>query len=48
MYNGGSVYAAKQAEWTLFRLLGANGVVVPLDMDPSGALGSTPDEPPSP
>ncbi len=48
MYNGGSVYAAKQAEWTLFRLLGANGVVVPLDMDSGGALGSTPDEPPSP
>ncbi|MES2305439.1 MAG: D-alanyl-D-alanine carboxypeptidase/D-alanyl-D-alanine-endopeptidase [Gemmatimonadota bacterium] len=46
MYNGGSVGAAKQAEWTLFRLLGANGIVVPLDMDPAGALGSTPDEPP--
>lgn len=48
MYNGGSVYAAKQAEWTLFRLLGANGVVVPLDLDPAAALGSTPDEPISP
>ncbi|MES2123575.1 MAG: D-alanyl-D-alanine carboxypeptidase/D-alanyl-D-alanine-endopeptidase [Gemmatimonadota bacterium] len=48
MYNGGSVGAAKQAEWTLFRLLGADGVVVPLDFDPNEALGSTPDEPPSP
>ena len=47
MYNGGRVYAAKQAEWTLFRLLGANGIVVPPDVDPA-ALGSTPDEPPSP
>lgn len=47
MYNGGSVYAAKQAEWSLFRMLGADGVVVP-DMDPNAALGSSPDEPPSP
>lgn len=48
MYNGGSVGAAKQAEWTLFRLLGADGVVVPLDFDPNDALGSTPDEPQRP
>lgn len=48
MYNGGSVGAAKQAEWTLFRLLGANGIVVPLDVDPAAALGSAPDEPPAP
>jgi PBP4 family serine-type D-alanyl-D-alanine carboxypeptidase len=31
MYNGGSVYAARQAEWALFRRLGANGVVIPQD-----------------
>jgi D-alanyl-D-alanine carboxypeptidase/D-alanyl-D-alanine-endopeptidase (penicillin-binding protein 4) len=31
MYNGGSVYAARQAEWTLFRRLGANGIVIPSD-----------------
>ena len=46
MYNGGRVAAAKQAEWTLFRLLGADGVVVPLDFDATSALGSSPDEPP--
>ena len=48
MYNGHRVHAAKQAEWTLFRLLGANGIVVPLETDPAATLGSTPDEPPSP
>lgn len=48
MYNGGRVGAAKQAEWALFRLLGANGIVVPLDLDPASSLGSAPDEPPAP
>jgi D-alanyl-D-alanine carboxypeptidase/D-alanyl-D-alanine-endopeptidase (penicillin-binding protein 4) len=48
MYNGHRVYAAKQAEWTLFRLLGANGIVVPLETDPAATLGSTPDQPISP
>lgn len=31
MYNGGSVYAARQAQWALFRRLGANGIVIPSD-----------------
>ena len=31
MYNGGSAYAARQAQWTLFRRLGANGTVIPFD-----------------
>lgn len=39
MYNGGNVYDAKQAEWTLFRTLGAKGVVIPADDD---ALGGQP------
>lgn len=38
MYNGGSVYAARQAEWKLFRALGANGVVIPAD-DPLASGG---------
>ena len=29
MYNGASVYAAKQEQWKLFRLLGAQGQVIP-------------------
>ena len=31
MYTGGAVYAARQAQWALFRQLGANGVVIPPD-----------------
>src|SRR5262249_33484837 len=31
MYNGSRVFAARQAEWRLFRMLGANGVVIPSD-----------------
>jgi D-alanyl-D-alanine carboxypeptidase/D-alanyl-D-alanine-endopeptidase (penicillin-binding protein 4) len=36
MYNGSRPYAARQAQWKLFRELGANGVVIPAD---SGANG---------
>ncbi len=32
MYNGGAQYAARQAQWELFRKLGAHGVVVPADL----------------
>ena len=31
MYNGGHVWAARQAQWKLFRMLGADGVVIPSD-----------------
>ena len=31
MYNGSRVYAAKQQQWQLFRLLGADGTMVPGD-----------------
>jgi D-alanyl-D-alanine carboxypeptidase/D-alanyl-D-alanine-endopeptidase (penicillin-binding protein 4) len=31
MYNGARPGAARQAQWKLFRLLGANGVVIPSD-----------------
>jgi PBP4 family serine-type D-alanyl-D-alanine carboxypeptidase len=31
MYNGSRPGAARQAQWTLFRMLGANGVVIPAD-----------------
>lgn len=31
MYNGGRPRAARQAQWRLFRELGANGVVIPAD-----------------
>jgi PBP4 family serine-type D-alanyl-D-alanine carboxypeptidase len=31
MYNGGRPAAARQAQWKLFRELGANGVVIPAD-----------------
>jgi len=40
MYNGGHVYAARQAQWRLFRLLGVDGVVVPGDsLDDSETMG---------
>ncbi|HEY3933306.1 MAG TPA: D-alanyl-D-alanine carboxypeptidase/D-alanyl-D-alanine-endopeptidase [Gemmatimonadales bacterium] len=39
MYNGGAQYAAKQAQWDLFRKLGAHGVVVPADLGEDAALG---------
>jgi D-Ala-D-Ala carboxypeptidase 3 (S13) family len=31
MYNGSRPAAARRAQWALFRLLGANGVVIPAD-----------------
>jgi hypothetical protein len=31
MYNGRRPWAARQAQWKLFRELGANGVVIPAD-----------------
>ena len=31
IYNGGNVGAARQAQWSLFRSLGANGVVIPAE-----------------
>jgi hypothetical protein len=31
MYNGSRPGAARRAQWSLFRLLGANGVVIPAD-----------------
>jgi D-alanyl-D-alanine carboxypeptidase/D-alanyl-D-alanine-endopeptidase (penicillin-binding protein 4) len=36
MYNGGSVSAARQQQWTLFRTLGANGVTIPAQQDDVG------------
>jgi D-alanyl-D-alanine carboxypeptidase/D-alanyl-D-alanine-endopeptidase (penicillin-binding protein 4) len=34
MYNGNRPWAARQAQWRLFRELGANGVVIPADTVP--------------
>ncbi|MEP6573358.1 MAG: D-alanyl-D-alanine carboxypeptidase/D-alanyl-D-alanine-endopeptidase, partial [Gemmatimonadota bacterium] len=31
MYNGGRTHSARRAQWTLFRLLGADGVTIPAD-----------------
>ncbi|MGH7523622.1 MAG: D-alanyl-D-alanine carboxypeptidase/D-alanyl-D-alanine endopeptidase [Gemmatimonadales bacterium] len=44
MYHGGAQYSAKQAEWDLFRKLGAHGVVVPADLSEASEAGgpSTP------
>lgn len=39
MYNGPNVYAAKQQQWRLFRLLGANGSTVPGDSSADAILG---------
>lgn len=38
MYNGGQPWAARQAQWKLFRELGANGVVIPSDTLPESAV----------
>jgi serine-type D-Ala-D-Ala carboxypeptidase/endopeptidase (penicillin-binding protein 4) len=38
MYNGPRSYAARQAQWQLFRLLGADGVVIPADSTPENPL----------
>jgi D-alanyl-D-alanine carboxypeptidase/D-alanyl-D-alanine-endopeptidase (penicillin-binding protein 4) len=45
LYNGPRTWAARQAEWRLFRLLGADGIVVPADTTPvdNGQLGSESD-----
>jgi hypothetical protein len=46
LYNGGRVYAAKQQQWQLFRVLGAQGNVVPGDSAANDALGGESREPP--
>lgn len=43
MYNGGSQYSARQAQWDLFRKLGAHGVVVPTDFGDATAGGPSVD-----
>ena len=45
LYNGPRPWAARQAEWRLFRLLGADGIVVPADTAPmdNGQLGGESD-----
>jgi PBP4 family serine-type D-alanyl-D-alanine carboxypeptidase len=49
MYNGPRVWAARQQQWKLFRLLGAEGVILPIDsMDVPGQLGGDDREPPGP
>ena len=35
MYNGTRPWAARQAQWKLFRELGADGVVIPTDSVPA-------------
>ncbi len=42
MYNGGAPGSAHQAEWDLFRRLGANGVVIPSDDAVAGGSGGGP------
>jgi len=39
MYNGPRSWAARQQQWQLFRVLGANGVVIPADTVASVQLG---------
>ena len=48
MYNGGRPWAARQAQWKLFRELGANGVVIPTDTlpEPPVQLGGEASAPP--
>lgn len=46
MYNGPRVYAAKQQQWRLFRLLGADGMMVPGDSTAAELLGGENREPP--
>ncbi len=38
MYNGSRPWAARQAQWRLFRMLGAHGVVIPNDSLPEGLV----------
>jgi hypothetical protein len=49
MYNGGRPGAARQAQWKLFRLLGADGVVIPADttLEEPPQLGGEQTAPPS-
>lgn len=48
MYNGSRPWAARQAQWKLFRELGANGVVIPTDTlpEPPVQLGGEQAAPP--
>lgn len=48
MYNGSRPNAARQAQWKLFQVLGANGVVIPADTSSAEApqLGSNDTSPP--
>jgi PBP4 family serine-type D-alanyl-D-alanine carboxypeptidase len=39
MYNGGAQYSARQAQWDLFRKLGAHGITVPTDIGDEAAGG---------
>jgi len=43
MYNGGTPWTARQAQWALFRLLGADGSVVPGDDSPPTQMGGEPE-----
>jgi D-alanyl-D-alanine carboxypeptidase/D-alanyl-D-alanine-endopeptidase (penicillin-binding protein 4) len=43
MYNGGAQYAARQAQWDLFRKLGAHGVVIPTDFGDASPGGPSVD-----
>lgn len=42
IYNGASVSAARQAQWTLFRQLGAEGIVIPSDSAAADVFGGEP------
>jgi D-alanyl-D-alanine carboxypeptidase/D-alanyl-D-alanine-endopeptidase (penicillin-binding protein 4) len=45
MYNGSRVYAAKQQQWKLFRILGADGTMVPGDSALAETIGGEDREP---
>ena len=47
MYNGGRPWAARQAQWKLFRELGADGVVIPTDSTPPPPVQMGGDEDPA-
>jgi len=42
IYNGARVHTARKAQWELFRILGADGVVIPADSLDTEAFGSEP------
>lgn len=46
MYNGSRVHTARQHQWKLFRMLGAQGVVIPGDSIAVETLGGQSSEPP--